>query len=303
MTTEILREFTILAEVLNFQLAADMLYISQSTLSRHVALIEKELNIVLLNRVGSKTELTAEGRVFLDYAKRIIQLHEGCIDEITDIQRKVNGVISIGTMYNMNPYYISKIIGEFILKYPNIHVSIKECDTDTITQLLNKGDVDFAFLQERVEKKASFPLYDNELVTQDDIVVMFPPGHPMATEASVGIEQLKNEHFLVTSKSSFGYKYVMNLCRKAGFEPQIRLIGLSDRNLTGLVEQGVGVAVLMKKPSTYINNNIASIVELKPNSKVNINYLCRKNMTSERQRIFNHFVRKYLAEHYSELRR
>lgn len=302
MTIEILREFVILAEVLNFQLAADMLFISQSTLSRHVAMIEKELNSSLLNRLGAKTELTSAGRVFLDYAKRILQLHEDCLDEIAELQRKVNGMIVIGTMYNMNPYYISKIIGEFILHYPNIQMSIRECDTDTITRLLNKGEVDFAFLQERAEKKASFALYNNELVTQDDFIVMFPPGHPLAKQASVSIEELRDEQFLVTSKTSFCYKHTMSLCRKAGFEPKIRLIGINDRNLAGLVEQGVGIAILTKKPTTHISNSV-SIVDLMSNAKIDVNFLCRKNMTSELQRIFNHFVRQYLAEHRDELRR
>ena len=76
MTIEQMREFVILAEERNYLVAADMLYSTQATLSRHIMAMEKELGFPLFTRSTKKIELTQEGSRFLIYARRAMKLQD-----------------------------------------------------------------------------------------------------------------------------------------------------------------------------------------------------------------------------------
>ena len=76
MTVENMREFVVLAEERNYLVAADILYSTQATLSRHIIAMEEELGFTLFNRSTKKIELTQEGSRFLLYARNAIRIQE-----------------------------------------------------------------------------------------------------------------------------------------------------------------------------------------------------------------------------------
>ena len=85
MTLEQMREFVILAEERNYLVAADMLYSTQATLSRHIMAMEKELGFPLFTRSTKKIELTQEGSRFLVYARRAMKLQDDYLAELAPL--------------------------------------------------------------------------------------------------------------------------------------------------------------------------------------------------------------------------
>ena len=69
MEIEYIKEFVVLAETENYLEAAESLFISQSTLSKHIKIIEKELDVQLFDRTTRKVHLNKYGKMFLKYAK------------------------------------------------------------------------------------------------------------------------------------------------------------------------------------------------------------------------------------------
>ncbi|MBQ9309111.1 MAG: LysR family transcriptional regulator, partial [Clostridia bacterium] len=82
METEYLRQFALLAKECHFQTAADLLYISQSTLSKHIAALEKELGEPLFYRTTRQVSLTPFGEKMLPYAEKIIGIVNACESEL-----------------------------------------------------------------------------------------------------------------------------------------------------------------------------------------------------------------------------
>ena len=81
MNTEELKTFIFLSKVKNFTLAAEQMFIAQSTVTNRISELEKEVGKRLFSR-GSKTvTLTEEGKIFLKYAERIIELQETSVEE------------------------------------------------------------------------------------------------------------------------------------------------------------------------------------------------------------------------------
>ena len=74
MEIEYIKEFVVLAETENYLEAAESLFISQSTLSKHIKIIEKELDVQLFDRTTRKVHLNKYGKMFLKYAKEISHL-------------------------------------------------------------------------------------------------------------------------------------------------------------------------------------------------------------------------------------
>lgn len=85
MNTEELKTFIFLSKVKNFTLAAEQMFIAQSTVTNRISELEKEVGKRLFSR-GSKTvTLTEEGKIFLKYAERIIELQETSVEEMNAV--------------------------------------------------------------------------------------------------------------------------------------------------------------------------------------------------------------------------
>ena len=85
MKIEYLNEFLMLAKYRNFVIAADMLYLSQSTLTRHIQALEEFYGVALFDRNTRKMEITREGELLIPYAQAITKLYDGYL---SDLQRR-----------------------------------------------------------------------------------------------------------------------------------------------------------------------------------------------------------------------
>ena len=90
MEISLIQEFVILAEVGNYMTAADSLYISQPTLSRHIKKIEDDLGFPLFNRNSRKVELNQAGKLFLPMRRRFYQLSRNIQICFRILKRKIS---------------------------------------------------------------------------------------------------------------------------------------------------------------------------------------------------------------------
>ena len=96
MDIEYIRQFALLAKDCHFQSAADKLFINQSTLSKHIAVLEKELGQKLFHRTTRQVELTDFGRDFLPYAEKIIGVMNDCETNILAKYKKTGPSLHVG---------------------------------------------------------------------------------------------------------------------------------------------------------------------------------------------------------------
>ncbi len=110
MELNYIKEFVHLAEVGNFLSAAEDLYISQSSLSKHIKAIETELNTPLFFRTTKKITLTEAGSVFLKYATEIAKQQEDYKKALNDLLNRDANSVNIGVLPTMAQYDITDII-------------------------------------------------------------------------------------------------------------------------------------------------------------------------------------------------
>ena len=148
MDTERCREFVVLAQTCNYLQAADQLFISQSSLSKHIKALERELGVELFNRTTRRVQLTEHGRVFLPFARKLAATAhdaEVAMANATDNERRI---VDIGSIPVMVPYGITEVVHCFERDHPNVRLRMTEGEADYLKDLLRKRKLDLAFIRE-----------------------------------------------------------------------------------------------------------------------------------------------------------
>lgn len=269
-----LKDFIILAAHNNFLEASEELYISQSTLSKHIQLLEKELDVKLFIRSTRTVQLSPYGKAYLPYAKQIVEDYEQSLIELNQFKDKLLQTITIGTIPIMAPYGITHAIMDFRTIYPHTNVHVIEADSQRLMDILESGECDIAFIREERSKK------DDPTSIQfstDHLVAVLPQKHEFAKKKCLRLDELSQEPFLFLNKGTVMYDLSVRSCRSAGFEPTVSYTGKRAENILDLVKEGMGISLLMEKPIAYLNSKGVVIVPITPEIRTDIKVYPSKN--------------------------
>jgi LysR family transcriptional activator of glutamate synthase operon len=292
MMIENFKEFLVLAEAGNYLEAAESLFISQATLSRHIRTMEEELGTSLFNRLPRKVELSKSGVLFVPFARQIAEIEERYTAELARKFRDVNRVLTIGSLLNISQYGITELLADFKTQYPEMRIEVIAGSTDQLKMLLRKDKCDFAFVKESDSQKADE--FTRLKLSTDPYVAVLPSGHPLANAGTIRLEQLRNETFLLPPEKTTTYKVCMDACRKAGFEPHLTSWGHSGRNIFDLVGRGHYVSFFSKRPSMLLRYSKTILVDITPTIYTSINLIYKKDCHSAAGERLVSFVQSYL---------
>lgn len=135
--------FIALAEERSFTRAARRLMVTQQTLSAHIASIERELGVKLVNRKVPLT-LTYAGEVLLGYARRIETDRRSMEQEFADIAGDAQGLLGVGIASTRGRLLMPRAIAEFRTRKPGVRVLIDEAENEELVEALREGRVDMA---------------------------------------------------------------------------------------------------------------------------------------------------------------
>lgn len=276
MEINYINEFITLVEIGNYLEAADALYLSQSTLSRHIQSIENDLGVQLFNRTTRKVELNEFGKVFLPYARQIQSLKTDYTHALARQLKNQSSSITIGTIPTMSQYHITDILSRFQTEHPDFNLNIVDADSSDLEKMLRDGNCDFAFIRTHERSDTEFEKLPFFI---DHIVAVFPNKHPLALAESVSLDQLKAESFLFLSKGSMMHTLAISACKAAGFTPHVAFTGHRAENIVDLVGRGMGIGLLTRQPLTYINTDNVSIVDVIPQFTTSISLTYKSEQT------------------------
>lgn len=265
MDTERCREFVVLAQTCNYLQAADQLFISQSSLSKHIKALERELGVELFSRTTRRVQLTERGRVFLPFARKLASTAHDAEVALADAADNDRRIIDIGSIPVMVPYGITALLHGFERNHKNVRLRIAEGDADRLKAMLRNRELDLAFIREW-DGNANLDGDEAEFTTaefaQDRLAAVLPSGHPLAMRQSIRLSELANDEFLLLPSGTVMDALIMDACAAEGFVPEVRYRGTRAENIIDLVSRGMGVSLLMRTPAAYLARTAVSIVEL-----------------------------------------
>lgn len=285
MELKYIREFVSLAETSNYFETAERLFITTSSLSRHIKALEEELGMPLFDRTTRKVVLNRHGRLFLPYAKQFVKIDDECTMAFEEEVMYSKGAIGIGSIPMMKAYGISDILRQYRQSNKNVIININEADSTPLAEMLRKSEIDFAFLRNR---HISVDEFDTIPIAEDHLVAVLPKAHPLAKQKTIAIDQLEGEALLLISKNSVMYKLCTDLCRAAGFQAKVVFTSQRAENLIELISQGTGIALLMSKPIAPILPEDLTRVDIEPRVTTTIFLAYLKN------RRFNTACKRFL---------
>lgn len=289
MKFEYMKEFIALSETRNYSVCADMLFISQPSLTRHIQEIERELGVPVFQRTSRGIVLTEAGEFFLPYAKQAIELQNRYLDDIAQYIERLNGTLVLGSVYAMPQYQISKIMNAWHKTHTTINTKIIEGDSTELLSWMRQGTIDYAFIREDFPDENSD--FDRIHITTDQLVCLVPESSPLAKLENVTISQLQNEKFVYFENCPL----IRNLFLGAGYNPSLQLTGARGRNAVIQVKEGTGIMLGFRTPIDDSELGGFSILEISPKVTSNINFIYRSKNLSETGMNFVRFIKNYLA--------
>ncbi len=294
MELSYIREFVVLAETGNYLEAADVLFIAQSSLSRHIKSIEADLGAPLFDRTTRKVSLNGFGQAFLPYAKKMVDIQEDYENVLQSYLSGISSAITVASIPSMVRYNITDVLAGFKQANPRYKLNILEADSSQTLQLLLEEKCECGFVR---DKDGLFDGFNKILFTTDHLVAVLPKSHPLSGNDYLSLDEIREEPFLFLNKNTTMYTICANACREAGFEPNVAFTGLRGENLIDLVAKGMGVALLTKRPIANLVPENVVLVDVVPYVTTSICLVYpRQKKLAEPLKSFLSYVQNYVKE-------
>jgi len=259
----------------SFSKAANILHVSQPSISEMIKNLEDELGTPLLYRGARQLELTDAGQAVLEQSQQIVSLFTNLAGHVKKNSLLQKGKIRIGIPSITASTIFPRMLGEFKRKHPNIELQLHEFGSKIIRQRVNEGALDIGIvctLPDRDEDFAVFPF------VEDPLCVIVHPEHPLATVDAVDFSDLVNEGFVLYSQDFSLHDQILNRCKLAGFQPNIICETSQREFMTQMVEAGLGIALLPSKICAELDpKSVVSIPLAEPRMFLQLAIIWRKD--------------------------
>ena len=257
------REFAMLAETRNYWAAAERLFIGQSSLSKHIMTLEKQLRAPLFDRTSRKVELTQFGQLMLPYANQISKLQHEYQTVAYNYLHVGIEKLRIASIPAMAQYNITDALLNFQSAYPSIQIHTIEEDTMVIREALLNNECDLAFFRDSPLYLEHDPDKDVQLVKlpfcQDKLVAVLPHNHPLAKAGYLELSQLAEEKNALIITDSMPYYLSILDCPGAGFSPRVVFSSHHIEGILDMVTKGNCVSLLFSSHVDYPIDSVLSI--------------------------------------------
>lgn len=287
MEIDILKEFLVLASDENYLQAAEDLYISQSTLSRHIKSLEEELNVQLFDRNTRKVELNDYGRILLPYAESITKSYSEALKSLEALTTFKVNTITLGVLPSFQTYGVRNIIADFRKQYPQYKVNLVTSSPSPQYDEIIHGKIDVAFV--RHIDNIDNPSVKSIQYANDTLVAVLPEDHPLAlsNRDSVNVYDLTDEDIISVSSST-----MKELIDKIMRDYKIRYNIVSEPSRADMaldmVSDGYGVALLMKGPTLTMPLHNVKVLDVTPTTSTTISMVYRN--TPQLPQIVKNFI-------------
>lgn len=211
-TLQQLRILKAVATEKSFTKAAEILYVSQPSLSKQIKLLESRLGLKLLNRETSRISLTEGGKVFLQYADRILALCEESCRALNDVKNGDRGNLVVGASQTIGTYLMPRVLALFAQNYPQININVQVESTRVIAKKVVTREIDIAVVGGDVPEELKKNL-EIENFVEDELVLIVPKSHPFALKQQKKIDKddLYHLNFITLNSNSTIRKFIENI--------------------------------------------------------------------------------------------
>lgn len=287
-----LRYFATLAHLEHYTKAAEILSITQPSLSHAISSLEKELGVKLFEKDGRNVVLTKCGQAVRVDVEQALNMLDSSVNKL-QMTGFGEGRIDIAELRVLSSTVVPNFVKGFLDSSSNKKIDFHFHSSTGLTfdmiQGLKERKYDIAFCS----KMDNEPLIEFTPVAKQELVLIVPKGHPLEDRTSIDLKDSLAYPHIVFSKRSGLRQVIDKLFEKCGGYPEIAYSMEEDQGVAGLVGAGFGIAVVPKMP--ILSYMPVSIIEIATPSWERLFYMATLKNVYQAPVVMN--FKKYVTEH------
>ncbi len=252
---------------LNFTEAANSMFLSQSSISKHIINLEKELGVKLFKRNTRSVSLTIAGEEFHEHAVTLIDEYYKTLRKIRSYRNIYS--LNVGSIDHLRKIGITTPIATFLEKFPHININLEQNDTLKLMNLLMCCKIDVAliayiiypFSNQTNISEYSLENYDLHTIVEDEYYLAVNSEHRLSKFECIDWTELNEEKLIILDNSFSSNKVIKETIRHSKSHVKIAFESKQVDTILGLINENFGVALLSKR--VIIGNPNITTVRMK----------------------------------------
>jgi DNA-binding transcriptional LysR family regulator len=238
-----LRQLEILqaiAETGSFTACGRKLHVSQSAISRQIALLEEELGEPLFLRVGRQVRMTPAAEALVQLGQRVFQDVRDTVANVTDRTRELRGTLRLSGGMTVCLYIFPTLVKQLRRDHPKLDVRMMVAMAGRSVQEIRAGHVDAGLL--------TLPVEEADLVTlpvlREELLLVTMPGHPLAKRKKVTPQDVAGEPFVLFEAGSGTRRVIDRFFLSENIEPNVVMETENVEIIKAMVKTGLGIGIV-----------------------------------------------------------
>lgn len=236
-----LEVFEAIARLGSFTRASEELHLTQPTVSMQMKKLADAVEMPLFEQVGRRIYLTEAGKELASTAREVMQSLERCDMTMAEMRGLKKGKLRLAVVSTAK-YFVPRILGEFSREYPGVEVSLKVTNRQRVLERAADNLDDLYILSQPAQHME----LEAQPFMQNELVVMAPPGHPLARAHTIPMRRIAEEPFLMREIGSGTRTTVEEIFARYGLKPNIRMELGSNEAIKQAIIGGLGISVLSR---------------------------------------------------------
>jgi DNA-binding transcriptional LysR family regulator len=238
-----LRQLEILqaiADTGSFTACGRKLHVSQSAISRQIALLEEELGEPLFLRVGRQVRMTPAAEALVKLGQRVFLDVRETVASVTDRTRELRGTLRLSGGMTVCLYIFPTLVKQLKRAHPKLDVRMMVATAGRSVEEIRAGHVDAGLL--------TLPVDEADLVTlpvlREELLLVTMPGHPLAKRKKITAQDLAGEPFVLFEAGSGTRRVIDRFFLSENVEPNVVMDTENVEIIKAMVKEGLGIGIV-----------------------------------------------------------
>lgn len=285
MTFEQLSYFIAIVENDTFFDAACEMNISQSSLSKQIMKLEKELDLTLFDRTTRSATLTQAGEFFYNESKQLIEHYKLTLENIQIFKSLHENKLHIAVLPIQTQYNLNALFNSFRKENPDIELQITEVEDDRLIEGISKNEYDLIIARETMFDKSQFTTYQ---LAKDELIAAISSEHKLSQRDKLTFDDIKNENFILMNPYTSIYQLCINKLKENNIDANIIRTARTE-SIIGSVAINEGISLLPKSNFEVFHQKNINTISLEP--QIALSVVLAKHKKTESNIAIKEFIK------------
>jgi DNA-binding transcriptional LysR family regulator len=236
-----LRAFLAIADAHTFTAAARRIHYTQAALSMQIKQLEREVGIPLFTRMPRRVVLTEAGEHLHERAHLIMREHDAALAELAELAGAEHGRVRVGSASGMvSAEALPSILKRLRRAHAHAEVSVTSGTSEELVGKILAGELDAAFISLPVQARN----VETELMSQDQLVAIASPRHPLAAQRVISAFALAGEKLILGERGGNTRRLIDEFFTEAGLKPTVAMELSRQAAIKNMVASDMGVGIV-----------------------------------------------------------